>query len=197
MVLTGAAILCREHGDRVGTQVCSGAVTPSSTLTGFSFPDLLTIDSSGNLYVASEFTTTVKKLAPGSTTAMTATLTASAVPTGLAADSSGNVFVATSTTLSRFNAGSTTASAQLQGLNGPEAMVSILGGNLFVANGQGSTVSKFSPGDTTASAYVNSLNHPDALAFDSSGNLYVSNSLSFNVSKFTPALHLPNDDFLA
>ena len=77
--------------------------------------------------------------------------------------------------MSEFAPGSTTPTATLTGLNGPDALAFDSSGNLYVANGDGTTVSEFAPGSTTPTATLTGLNDPEALAFDSSGNLYVAN----------------------
>ena len=57
----------------------------------------------------------------------------------MAFDSSGNLYVANggavSGTVSEFTPGSTTPTATLTGLNGPEALAFDSSGNLYVANG--------------------------------------------------------------
>ena len=95
-------------------------------------------------------------------------------------------------TVSKFVPGSTTPSATLTGLSGPDALAFDSSGNLYVASYYGdgpdnnSTVSKFAPGSTTPSAILTGLKFPTSLAFDASGNLYVGNLGNGTVSKFAP-----------
>ena len=48
--------------------------------------------------------------------------------------------------MSKFAPGSTTPTATLTGLNGPDALAFDASGNLYVANGGNGTVSEFDPG---------------------------------------------------
>ena len=106
----------------------------------------------------------------------------------LAFDSSGNLFVSNfnAGTVSEFAPKSTTPTATLTGVYGPEALAFDSNGNLFVANAAGGTVSEFAPRSTVPTVTLSGLAYPSGVAFDSSGKLFVTNHNGITVSEFAP-----------
>jgi DNA-binding beta-propeller fold protein YncE len=169
-------------------------IAPSATLSGLSGPGAMAVDSSGNLYVANQYSDTVSEFAAGSTTP-TATLSGLNDPDALACDAKGNLYVANwnNNTVSEFAPGSTTPSDTLAGLSGPIALACDAKGDLYVVNAGNNTVSEFAPGSTTPTATFTGLSGPNALACDSSGKLYVTNWNNSTVSEFAPGSTTPTN----
>ena len=163
--------------------------TPTTFTSGISEPVGMTIDSSGNLYVANNEASDVERFAPGATTA-NATYSAGLVGViALAVDPSGNLYAtdAEDEYVERFNAGSTTASATYgasSGLADPKALAVDSSSNLYIADFGNGDIEKFAAGSTVASATYGGIANVDVLAFDSSGNLYAAYNGGSDVYRF-------------
>ncbi len=169
----------------------SGHVDGSGTAAEFSDPENLTVDSSGNVYVADGAGNTIRKITPAgvvSTLAGTGTkgstdgAAASAsfnMPLAVAVDSSGNVYVADSgnSTIRIINtSGIVSTLAGLAGVTGsiddfgsrarfdtPSGLTVDSSGNLYVADSVNDTIRKVSPtgGVTTVAGQAGSFEATD------------------------------------
>jgi|GEM_PF-713220 len=154
------------------SQVAStGSPAPMVTTDAPGLNEAVVFDHSGNEWVSSRTTNTLRSYTPSQITSSgspTATVTISASPTG-------------------------------DSLFSPTGLAFDSGGNLWVANFGNSTVVKYGAAQLMATgspapsviirAIADSLLRPIALAFDSGGNLWVSNSSDFSntIVEFTPA----------
>jgi sugar lactone lactonase YvrE len=157
-----------------GTAGKSGSADGTGTSASFNGPYGITVDASGNLYVADAFNSTIRKVTPAgvvTTLAGTAGKTGSVdgtgtsasfyVPYGITVDTSGNLYVAD------------TFNCTIRKIT-PSGVVTTLAGtawNYDYADGTG----------TAAHFYV-----PIGIAVDTGGNLYVTDS-SATIRKITPA----------
>ena len=159
---------------------------PKTTISnGVYGPVGLAVDSSGNLFVANDSTSsTVTEYAPPYTNPPTATISnVLGYPWGLAFDSSGTLFVtnnANSTVTeyaSPFSNSSTATATISSGVSNPRGLAFDSSGHLFVANNNGNVTEYASPYTGAPIATIsNGVNWaPVGLAFDSSGNLFVGN----------------------
>jgi sugar lactone lactonase YvrE len=205
---TGTLVLA-ANGAALNTATLSGVgLGPAITIdpglissigSGFTAPESVTLDGSGNIYVADASTNTVTEFLAGSTTGTpiaTSTYTLKA-PGGIAVDASGDVFISdtgnnrivevpvVSGALVSANTVLLTA-----GLNAPEGLAFDGAGNLyiadtgnkrlvFIANNNGSL--QFS----NPQAFSTGLSAPSAVTIDASGNIYLADSGNNNVLRFT------------
>lgn len=158
-----------------GTSSSSGSVDATGTAAKFKNPSGLTIDSSGNIYVADSGNHTIRIITSGGvvttlagtagtsgSTDATGTAASFNSPNGVAVDSSGNVYVTDTynyTIRKITSAGVVTTFAGTVGSSGS-------------ANGTG-TAAKF--------------NAPFGIAIDSSGNLFVADTNNSVIRKITTA----------
>jgi DNA-binding beta-propeller fold protein YncE len=171
----------------VGARRVLGSTATPFVTSGPGGPTGAAFDASGNLYVANYGSSTVSKVAAGTSTATPFLTSGINQPVGLAFDAGGNLYVSNfgNSTMSKVAAGSSTATPFVtSGLNAPHGLAFDASGNLYVANLFGNTVSKVAAGTSTATAFVTAgLSQPSGLAFDASGNLYVANQGNNTVSK--------------
>ena len=143
----------------------SGSVNGTGTAASFNKPNEVTVDSSGNIYVAETGRDQIRKITPAG---VVTTLVGSAVvpfvpfinPLGVTVDNNGNVY-ASNTGLKRIRkitpAGNTTT---------------------FVGGGSGS--------NTDGTGTDASFSSPRGLTVDSSGNIYLADAGNHNIRKITP-----------
>ncbi len=176
------------------SSLTAGSSSTATTYSaGLDYPIALAVDSSGNLYVVNQNSSTVEEFAAGSTSLIATYSAGLDYPDALAFDSSGNLYVASDYannygTVEKFAPGSTTVAATYTaGVSEPDALALDTSGNLYVVNLGNNTVEEFAAGSTTPSAtYTAGISSPHALAVDGSGNLYVANYGSNTVEKFSP-----------
>ncbi|HXI13097.1 MAG TPA: hypothetical protein VNM92_10700 [Thermoanaerobaculia bacterium] len=167
----------------------AGAVTTLAGLAGsfasadgtgsaarFAAPSGVATDSSGNVYVADLFNSTIRKITPagavttlaglaesGGSTDGTGSAARFGEPAGLATDSSGNVYVADS------------SNHTIRKITTAGAVTTLAGLADFFNSGSA---------DGTGSAAR--FNRPYGVATDSSGNVYVADSSNHTIRKITP-----------
>jgi hypothetical protein len=192
-----------NSGNKTITEYSSWSDSPIVTIpasAGLVNPWTMTLDASGNLYVANlTLAGSVMEFAPGSTTPSRTITGLEGPDIGLAVDASGDVFVTEAVgnvdvkefTPSGGNTPSRTLSAATSptGINVPAGIALDASGNLYVANNGGTIgVSVYAPGTSTTPVAVfdTGMNAPYSDAFDASGNLYVANYGGNNVTKYSP-----------
>jgi len=162
-------------------------VTPAKTIkqyaSGFSSPNSLAFDDSGDLYVAN-ISGIVSKVTPAG--ANTQFAHGFNDPTALAVDSAGNVYVANNhdNTVSVVSPEGTTISF-ISGFDDPVGLAFDSNDNLYVANGGNGTVSEVPIGGQPK-LFASGFDDPVGLAVDPAGNVYVANFNNTNVSMVTP-----------
>jgi serine/threonine-protein kinase len=175
---------------------------PSNAAT-FNYPEGVTADASGNVYVADYGNNEIRKI---SSTGMVTTLAGrdsvgsnngadtSATfnePTGVAVDAAGNVYVADVTTLAGSgNQGSTNGTGTMASFNGPTGIALDASGNIYVADYGNNAIREISPAGlvTTLGSATKKYTfiHPYGLTLDAAGNIYVAvygNSTVQKISK--------------
>lgn len=179
-----------SSGGNIHRVDANGTVTlfttiPSGFATGMAF------DTSGNLYVASAFSSDfIYKIAPSGATSVYATLPANSTAEGLAFDSSGNLFVVTLGTRKIHKitpSGTVSDLVTFPLFTAPFGLVIDSSDNLYSTNDDTGDVSRITPSGTV-SIFGNqsSLADPRGLAIDPSGNVYVANSGLDTIGKVTP-----------
>jgi hypothetical protein len=158
-----------------GTPTAAGSVDGTGSTARFFYPNSLTVDSGGNVFVVDEVNQTIRKVTPAGvvTTLAGAVGAAGSVdgtgfaarfntPHGVAADGAGNVYVADS---SNHNLRKITPAGVVTTLAGPAGAT---GG----ADGTGSAARFFLP---------------IGVAADGAGNVYVADTSNHTIRKITPA----------
>jgi sugar lactone lactonase YvrE len=158
-----------------GVAGCPGSADGTGSAARFNLPDGVAVDTNGNLYVADELNSTLRKVTPSgvvTTLAGLAGVTGSQngtgsnarfnEPAGVAVDNAGNVYVAdcnNSTIRKVTSAGVVTTLAGLAGVTGSQ-------------NGTGSNAR---------------FNYPAGVAVDNAGNVYVADYNNSTIRKVTSA----------
>ena len=170
-----------------------GKKSPSRTISsGISYPNSLTVDKAGNLYVGNygtpsgSLTSSISIYSPGSSKPGRVIANGVFGPFALAIDRSGKLYVANNggDTVTIYPRGSTSPSETLtQGVRGPEALAFDRSRNLYVANFDTSTVTAYAPGKTKPlKTFKQDLAGPGSLATDSANNLYVANQQNKSIT---------------
>ncbi|MDB6018013.1 MAG: repeat containing protein, partial [Pedosphaera sp.] len=158
----------------------SGFQDGTNTAATFYYPGFLTLDSSGNLFVAETGNSTIRKMTPVGTNWVVTTIAGSAgspgtadgtnsvarfyFPTGIAADANGNLYVSDQH-------------------NSTIRKLTPVGTNWVVTTIAGK-VNVFSNVDATGTNAT--FNYPAGLAVDNAGNLFVADSNGPTIRKITP-----------
>jgi DNA-binding beta-propeller fold protein YncE len=153
---------------KAGTQ---GSVDGTGTAATFSEPFGITVDSSGNLYVADSYNSIIRKITP----------------------------VGVVTTLAGGTLGSSDGTGTAVGFDGPSGIAVDASGNLYVADSDNDTIRKITAAGvvTTLAGKANDYGYADGtgsaarffwpmgIAVDASGNLYVADSHYGTIRKIT------------
>jgi len=192
-----------------------GTVDGIGTAARFTFPQGVTSDGAGNLYVADTYNNTIRKITPAgvvSTLAGSAGVAGSADgigtaarfdhPYSVAADSAGNVYVADTFnyTIRKITpagqvstlAGSAGAYGSADGMGAaasfaaPGSVATDGAGNVYVADTNNNAIRKITPAGVVGTLVVAAtFNSPKGVATDSAGNVYVAD-LNFTIRKIAP-----------
>jgi sugar lactone lactonase YvrE len=155
----------------------------------------LTIDPSGNLYVAdignipSRDGNTVYKITPAGEVSVLAQGEALLGASGNAVDSKGNLFQAnfSGDDIVKISPEGEITPFATEGISGPVGIAIDPDDNLYVANCKGASIVKLSPdGDTTQIARGSPFNCPNGITLDDRGNVYVANFSDSWIIKITP-----------
>lgn len=203
-----------------------GTANGTGAQAQFSYPYGIATDAAGNVYVADQYTHSIRKITPagivttlaGSGSPFVADGTGAAAgfntPTGVAVDANGNVFVAEqySNTIRKVTADGVTttfAGSGLQGLtddtgiaaqfNQPIGVAVDATGNVYVADFMNNAIRKITPagvvttlaggtqGAANGTGTEASFNAPTGLAVDAEGNVFVADQVNNLIRKITPA----------
>ena len=152
-----------------------GTADGTGAMAEFHYPQGITIDPAGNLYVADTGNHTIRKITPGGTVSTLAGLPGTAgsadgtgatatfsSPSGITSDAAGNLYVA--------DAG-----------NNIIRKITPLGDVTTIAGSAGNSGSSDSPVGLAAT-----FNVPQAITIDTAGNLYVADTNNRTIRKITP-----------
>jgi len=169
------------------------------------YPDRLTIDKDGNIYIPDLGNNRVQKWAPGATRGITvaggygAGRAAKQLnrPVAVALDSQGNIYVSDqgNNRVQKWVPGAASGTTVVPGLNEPTGIFIDANNNLYVAEQFRSDVLKFAPGAATGvvvaggnayGAATNQLSAPTGIFVDATGNVYVCDTDNGRVEKWPP-----------
>ena len=162
----------------------SGSLFTKSFVNG---PTGITLDGSGNVYVATA-DDTIRKFSADGTDLGVFTRGSLSNPIGLAFDREGRLYVASfaGNSVRRFAADGSDLGI-FASVTQPTGLAFDVAGNLHVASLTNSILRFTAEGAALASITSPTLNQPEGLAFDSSGVLFVANNVSNTVEMFSPA----------
>jgi sugar lactone lactonase YvrE len=156
-----------------GLPLMKGGTNGTGSAARFLLPEGMTVDSSGNIYVADQDASTIRKIAPG----------------GVVSTFAGS--------FTKFGSLNGTGSAARFNLPGDVAVDS--SNNLYVADSNNCTIRKItpaaavttlaglaSPGHTNGTASAARFDFPQGVAVDTTGKVYVADSVESAIRKITP-----------
>jgi streptogramin lyase len=156
-----------------GSPLMKGGNNGTGSAARFLLPEGMTVDSAGNIYVADQDASTIRKIAPG---AVVSTFAGS---------------------FTKFGSQNGTGSAARFNLPGDVAVDS--SNNLYVADSNNCTIRKItpaaavttlaglaSPGHTNGTGSAARFDFPQGVAVDSTGKIYVADSVESAIRKITP-----------
>jgi DNA-binding beta-propeller fold protein YncE len=161
----------------------------------FDFPEDVTVDSTGNFYIADTYNNVIRKISSsdvvstiaGSSsygdTIGSASVAEFALPRGVAVDSSGNVYVADTDNnkIKKISSSGTVTTLVETGLSSPQG-VSVFGGTVYIADTGNDALKSVSASGGTVTTITSSLSAPKKLAINSTGSIiYVANSGNYKV----------------
>ncbi|MFA6391614.1 MAG: FG-GAP-like repeat-containing protein [Patescibacteria group bacterium] len=161
----------------------------------FDFPEDITVDSSGNFYIADTYNNVIRKINTSnivSTVAGTGSygdvigsksVAEFALPRGVAVDGSGNVYVADTgnNKIKKISAGGSVTTLVSADLSNPEG-VSVYGSTLYIADTGNNALKKVSTSGGTVTTLTSGLSSPKKMAINSSGSvIYVASSGDYKV----------------
>jgi hypothetical protein len=167
--------------------------TPLTLSSGVNTPYSVTVDSSGDVFVANQGNNTVEEFSATGTLLLTLSGSNGInSPYSVAVDSAGDVFVANygNSTVEEFSSKGVWITTLSSGVSDPASVAIDSSGDVFVANlnnGNNATVEKFSPSGTLAwtLSSSNGINSPYSVAVDSTGDVVVANGGSSTVEEFS------------
>jgi serine/threonine-protein kinase len=146
---------------------------------GVSAPVGMTVDASGTLYVANNFSNTVTEYPKGKTRPSTTISDGISVPGDVAVDSNGTLYVSNNVagTVVEYQKGQTSPSATISGLGGPLGLALDHHGNLYVADERFNFIGciwRFKPGSTKGTQLnFAGITYPASVAVDAKDDVYV------------------------
>jgi sugar lactone lactonase YvrE len=167
----------------------TGALVYTQTGLGYSYPEGIVTDASGNTYVASRSNGKVFKYTTGG---VETTITGTTNPIGEAFDASGNLYITDQTTgdVYKVTPGATVATVLFTGLNSPWGIALDASGDMFVSemgtNGDIVEIANATTGGTTKTVFASGFNSPRCMAFDVSGNLLVADCNNSAIKRVSP-----------
>ena len=184
------------RGTGTGPQVIFPSNSAVSTLgSGFTYPNGVAVDGSGDVFVAVSFNNAVKEIVAvngvvSSSSTVNTVGSGFSNPSGLAVDGSGNVYVAVSfnnavkeiVAVNGVVSSSSTVKTLGSGFINPTGVAVDANGNVFVADSNNSAVKEIVGvnGVVSSSSTVNTVgggfSNPYGVAVDGSGNIFVADS---------------------
>jgi hypothetical protein len=159
-----------------------GSVNGTGSGARFNYPNGVAVDTAGNVYLADQFNSTIRKITPGGAVTTLAGLAGTTgsddgtgsgarfnYPSGVAVDSAGNVYVADefNQTIRKIAAG---------------GVVTTLAGNPTILNLDGYPAGGYADGTGPDAQF----NYPVGITVDRDGNVYVADSDNNLIRKITP-----------
>ena len=154
--------------------------------SGYSGPEDLAFDPSGNLFVTNITNNTIRKFNSSGT--LTATYTGFNLPYGISLDAAGNAYVSNTgnNTIIKITPAGVQSTFISTGLSNPVGSAIDANGNLYVANEGNNTVKEFN--SSGALVQTISLSYlPSSVDVDNNGNIYVLNYTAGVVNKYNSA----------
>jgi len=165
-----------EYGGPTVTYYTSTLTYVNTLGTGYSNPDGIAFDASGNAYVADPSANKIFKVTPGNVTSPL--ITGLNKPYGIGIDGSGNLYVAntSSNQILKYSSAGALLLTITSNVSTPVDVRVDGSGNIYSLNQGTNNVTKYNSAGTYQSIFASGFNGPWAIAVDASNNVYVGDS---------------------
>lgn len=169
------------------------AARPVTTVvsSGILYPNGLSVDASGNLYIADSGYNAIREWIPASNTLTTLLDGGLNYPSDAAPDNSGNVYIADKddNVIKKLILASNTAPTLVSsGLSYPHGVAVDRWGNVYFTDSNHNAVKKWSVSDGSVTTLISSgLYNPSCLAVDVAGNIYIADTSDHAIKKWNAA----------
>jgi len=160
-----------------------GAVPPPTSVTIGNYGEVtaVTVDGSGNIYIANDVANEIIKRTAGGEQSI---LVSPVSSHGLAVDATGNIYYCKGTTsIYKLPAGSTSSQIVASGLASPWGLALDAAGNLYFSEHAGADVKEIPTGSTTPVVVATGFKQPSGITVDASGNIYVADENNDAIKK--------------
>ena len=182
------------------TQAGTNYVGPGPVLTlvstGLDEPFGVTVDGSGNVYIADTYHSDIKEW--NAATQLVSTLVPSNAglnyPSGVAVDVSGNVYIADTNNgaLKVWSPATQQVTTLVSGMNLPYGAALDVFGNVYITDLGHYAIQEWSAARQQASTLISGLAGPLATTVDVAGNVYIADSYAYAIKEWSPATGLVN-----
>ena len=199
-----------------GSAGISGSADGTGSAARFNNPGAVTVDATGNVYVADSYNDTIRKITPDGMVTTLAGIAGSygsadgigssarfSGPNGIAVDAAGNLFVADSinNTIRKITSTGVVSTLAAGSLNSPNGVTVDADGNIYVADTSNCRIQKISStgvvttlaGSTGIEGSIDDtgssarFSYPNSIIADGAGNVYVADRGNSTIRKITPA----------
>jgi sugar lactone lactonase YvrE len=187
LTIAGQTVIIVQAGSTYVAARPVGAVVSSGLL----YPNGLTVDTNGNLYIADSGGNAVREWIPASNTLTTLLDGGLSYPTEAASDNAGNVYIADKDdhVIKKLIIASNTAPALVSsGLSYPHGVAVDRWGNVYFTDSNHNAVKKWSASDGSVTTLISSgLYNPSCVSVDVAGNLYIADTGNHAIRKWIAA----------
>jgi len=181
-----------QYNNSTVTYYSSGVVYVGALGSGYTNPDGIVFDSSGNAYVVDSGTGDVYEITSGGV--KSTIITGLSTPYGIAIDASNNLYVTNtgSNQIRKYSTAGTLLQTITTSVSSPTDVRVDPSGNIYSLNAGTNNVTKYTSAGVYSSVFATGFNGPFAIGISSTGNVYVGDSGNNRVDIYNSAGTLLN-----